>query len=317
MNVRKILVVVIAALTVLAVLPAQAQEGEDLLGIVTTAFTNLNGLQGYQATTESEQSQTVSSGEGYLALSSDISTEQSLTAQVRPAKEGQTEASSITIEQSNSIFIDDTTDNTNPTRQTINLEVVQIDGQIYVRIPTDVEGLFPASDWVNISENPDVLPLGDSFNFANIANLSGISGKLFTADTVTTVEEGANEGISGQIMRVFTLTMNPSALFSSVDGATLLGLKDANDPVTQAVLAAMTVQYTIWVGADDNLPHRLQATINVDIELGSDLTGGDAAKVVITSDATTDYSAFDEPVDIQVPTPAPVETGDTGESTNN
>ena len=313
MSVRKLLVVVIAALMLLAVVPAQAQDGEDLLGVVTTAFANLNGLPGYQATTEREQSQTLSSGEGYLTIASDIEVEQTITAQVRPASEGQTEASSIVVEQSNSVFVDDTTDNDDPAEHNINLEVVQLDGQIYVRIPTDVEGLFSATDWVNISENPDALPLGSDFDFTNIVNLSGISGAVFTADTVTTIEEGANEGISGQLMRVFTLTMNPSALFSSVDGAALVGLGDANDPIVQAVLAGMTIQYTIWVGQDDNLPHRLQAVINVDVELGADVTGGDAAKIVITSEATTDYTALGEPVDIQVPTPAPVEDGEEAE----
>ncbi len=313
MSVRKLLVVVITALMILAVVPAQAQEGEDLLGVVTTAFTNLNGLQGYQATTEREQSQTISSGEGYLALASDISIEQTITAQVRPAIEGQTEASSLVVEQSNSVFVDDTTDNDDPIEQDINLEVVQIDGQIYVRIPTDIEGLFSATDWVNISENPEVLPLGSDFDFTNIVNLSGISGAVFTADTVTAIEEGANEGISGQLMRVFTVTMNPTALFSNVDGAALAGLSDTDDPIVQAVLAGMTIQYTVWVGQDDNLPHRLQAVINVDVELGADVTGGDAAKIVITSEATTDYTALGEPVDIQVPTPAPVNEGDTDE----
>ncbi len=314
MSVRKLLVVVITALMVLAVLPVQAQEGEDLLGVVTTAFTNLNALQGYQATTEREQTQTISSGEGYLAIASDISMEQTITALVRPAAEGQTEASSFVVEQRNSVFIDDTTDNSNSTRQDINLEVVQIDGQVYVRIPTDVEGLFTATDWVNISENPEALPLGEDFDFAGIVNLSGISGTLFTPDTVTAIEEGANEGISGQLMRVFTLTMNPTALFNSVDGAALLGLGDANDPVIQTVLSAMTMQYTVWIGQDDNLPHRLQATINVDVELGADLTGGDAVKVVISNEGTTDYSALGEPVDIQVPSPAPDEEGEADEA---
>lgn len=304
MNVRKIFVMVIAALMILAVLPAQAQEGEDLLGIVTTAFTNLNSLQGYQATTASEQTQTLSSGEGYLKIASDVSIEQTITAQVRPANETQSEAVSVVLEQTNTIFIDDTSDNKNDTEQAINLEVIQIDGQTYVRIPTEVEGLFAQTDWVNINEDSDFLSLGRDFDFAGIVNLSGISGKLFTTDTVTAIDEGANEGIDGQRMRVFTLTMNPAALFSSVDGASLLGLEPSDDSVVQAVLAAMTVEYKVWVGLDDNLPHRLQANINVDVELSPAVTGGDAVKIVVSNEVITDYTALNEPVDIQVPSPA-------------
>lgn len=314
MKSRKLVVMMLIALLMVGVWPAQAQEGEDLLGIVTTAFGNLNALQGYQAVTEQEQTQTLNSGEGYLTVAANQEVEQTITTQVRPAQEGQTEASSIVLEQRNSVFVDDTTDNVNPERHNFTIEVIQLDGQVYVRIPTEAEGLFPAIDWVNITENPAALPLVESFNLEAMTSLTGISGALFNPDTVTDIQEGANEGISGQVMRVFTLTMNPMALFTGVNGATLAGLEDGDDPVVQAVLGAMTVQYIVWVGADDNLPHRMQAIIAVDIELGEDLTAGDPVKLVINSDATTDYSAFDTPVDIQIPSPEPtVEEGETTE----
>ena len=103
--------------------------------------------------------------------------------------------------------------------------------------------------------------------------------------------EAGREDIDGEPVVKVTGTIDPAIALG--DLAPLLGAGSVPPAQARRALRTGTVEY--WIGTEDLLPRRVHLVLKAD---GAGIAEGVGA---IDVDLTADFSAFDEPVDIQAP----------------
>jgi hypothetical protein len=188
------------------------------------------------------------------------------------------------------------------------MEMILFDGEFYLRItdvsPRSIRSSFP-DDWVNVEDAQDDYPFLASINVETIT--SSYAGPLsipIDEDSVLAIEEGEDDEIDGQDMRVFEIEYGAEVLLSTEAMSALVeafaGMApgiDVEDIIAQMADGAEII-YTVWIGEDDELIHRMDSAVSIDTTL--DLMGTEFDFVQET-EATAVYSDFGEDFDIEEP----------------
>lgn len=307
------------------VAPVRAQDGgglsSDQLALLADVQTSVTKFYDQHAYTVAGQ-QVSTMGIDMMGQSMAFTTTQNIAGQTIVGKDGSVVASSQSLEQ-----IVDTAIPGSPVgmNQTFVYETILVDGETYIRF-TSSEGFGLASDmypedWTNVtdaSSNPLIAVYAANPSYGT--NYLPING--FDPSLVTAISEGEADEIEGQAMRVIEIELNVAAAqtqglygtnqvaTSQALGAVLGGGVPANpgvpstDPVSsdqvQQFLEDMTITQRIWIGVDDQLPHRVEMTLSLDTEMEVAQLGG-SLPFTMENVTTLDYTDFNGDFTIEAP----------------
>lgn len=303
------------ALLLLPAVPSYAQDDPglspeelELLAFVQEALENMAALESLAIHAEQITDQRISSPAlGDAEIRTYLS--QLMDSQSSMNPDGETVASMGSLDQlSESTGLDGQT-----IEQAMIMEYVLLDGDFYVVVPnyeisTGGPNPFP-SDWVNLTEDTSQFPGLELLDIGALTDFSSQLmpfGPLSETFVLSISEEASEESANGMPLRVFTLELDMQV---AVEGGSLgeifseafaesLGM-DADTFIAQ-MLEGASMQQKIWIGADDQLPYRIEAVLSVDATINTPLLT-DPIQLVQTNTTTQAFSAFNEPVTIEAP----------------
>ncbi|MDX2137101.1 MAG: hypothetical protein SF123_03330 [Chloroflexota bacterium] len=193
----------------------------------------------------------------------------------------------------------------------ISGEVVLIEGTTYVRfgdlpdgLPIELPQTWTTTDTLETSGGFIPLP-------TTADGLLGVLNLPITAETVTAIAALPQDEIDGQTMTVTQVSLDPAAVLES-DAASLVtvagpgaggnvpgGLTPPDgqqlpEEITPPEPEDIQVTLAIYVGAEDGYVHRIYLLVNV-------VESEDGTRAGGTITTLSDYSNFDEPVEITAP----------------
>lgn len=197
----------------------------------------------------------------------------------------------------------------------ISTEIIVVDGVTYVRssdAPAELPLTLPTT-WVNLEEYNAESPNGGLPISASAEELLAALMIPINAESVTAIAALPDDEIDGQTMQVYQITVDSAAVLES-EAASLFdigmggggavpagGLQPPQGapelpaaPTEMETPSPEDIQmiFAVYVGADDGLVHRVYAVVNI-------AASGEGAN--LTSTTITDYSNFNEAVEITAP----------------
>lgn len=295
------------ALLLIGIQTAAAQDAPDpaLLDAIATAFENTRTASSLHVVS---QSLTESAG-GEFSLSS----QQTLEADLVQTEEGWNVQGSLISAM------------TLPFGEfELTTEIIVVDGVTYLRFGEAPEGmpLDLPTEWVDLetfsaAQGQGGGMIGGAGLTASADQFTSFLGLPITPEIVTGITPLADDEIDGQVMQVYQLTVDSAALLES-EAATLVnvgigggagmmgggmtppqGAQGGAMPEmpempegTPEPLAPENVEFTfaVYIGADDGLVHRIYSVVSI---------AADTTAITLTS--LTDYSNFNDPVEIAAP----------------
>ena len=310
----------------LSVAPVRAQDGGDIdsdaLQVINDAFTNLEMQETYQSRGEShlEQALTTSMGAGQ-SISMSQTVDSTIETQVQTNGPDQPDTIHSVTDQIYNIEFG----GMQGMSQTITLEqvfeVLAINEQIYQRYreePTMSGGLpGMGGDGMLSGTVPEGWhdPSEVTGSAITTSDLLQQYGSLFTGlseENVVSVTELESETINDQEMRVFEIELSAEALreaipveaFSMLSQSMGQGMPggggDAQTEMESFIdnyLDALTVTTRVWIGTDDNLPHRIMSETVLEEGTTVDFSQNLTLESSVVSQ-TFDFINFGEEVDI-------------------
>lgn len=307
----------IAFLTIalfIAILPAQAQDGlsddeKALLDFVNTAQTDLQGRTSYHFAGEQTTNQTLTNGVGIRAIIIETEVERSYEGDIAVVSDTAVN-SSVEVSQQNLLYINESSD---PTTTIMNIEMVTVDGGVYIRFPRVSEELtdYPA-DWVNLAEAGDLASLkGVDVNSLLELSTSNAPTYELTEATVLAIEELGVDGDN----RVIKVSLDATLVLTD-NITTALSGEGVDRVFIQTLLTGSTLDVLYYVNAEDTTLVRVDTTLNINVELAEGIVTEDALSIVQSTTASVVFSDLDATVEIIVPEPAPP-TEDTTDADDN
>lgn len=318
-----LLMMVCAALTLMLVQGADAQDGLSEEELALLADVQSSVAKFYQQQTYAVTGQQVSTtGVDMMGQKMEFTTTQNIAGQTILGKDGSLVASYQSLEQILDSGIMGMTSG-----QTFAYETILVDGQSYIKFTTS-EGLGIVSDyypqeWTAIDPEDTTSTLA-LFNMtpsfgSSYLPINGFDNPALMK-SVTEVEGGE---IDGQAMRIIefeldTAAAQTSGLYGTNQVATSQALGavmgggaptspsvPSTDAITQEQLdqfmADTTLVQRVWIGVDDGLPHRVEIVIGLDTEMAMEQLGGMSLPIVMETTTTLDFSDFNAVFDIQAP----------------
>ncbi len=287
-----------------AILPAQAQDGfsddeKALLDVVSTAQADLQSRTAYHFVGEQTTSQTLTNGVGVQAIVLETEVDRSYEGDVAVVSDSVVN-STVAVSQRNELYLNNALE---PQVTTVNIEMVTIDGAIYVRFPRvseALEGTYPA-DWVNLAEAGNLTGL-EAVDVNGLVELSANNAPSYdlSEGTVLAIEE---LGVDGE-NRVIKVTLDAALALTDDINASL-----ADDQVDalfiQTLLSSSTLEVLYYVNAEDLVLARVDTLLNIDVALEEGIVTEDALSIVQSTTSSVVFSDLDASVEITVPEPAP------------
>lgn len=304
---KRNLIVLLLVIFIVAALPVAAQDGglnDDelaLIELVSTAQDNLLALDSYNYSGQQITQQTILSGEGTLALTLTQNITQDLSGSVVSA------ADNVNSTQSIAQTIETRVNTRDPERLNMSLDIVILDGAMYLRVPTapsELRSAFPA-DWVPADEAAAY----EGMAFVDLEQLANLMSNTLPVyelndETVVAVEELESETINGVEMRLISISIAPNvALGGFGDQFGAFGAFDTD--LFNQLLENTIATITMYIGAEDTQVYRIKSDVLIDFE--TDDFEGSALSLDQTTSMTINITEFNPEVEITVPEPAPVE----------
>lgn len=196
----------------------------------------------------------------------------------------------------------------------ISGEIIAVGGITYVRAgdaPAELPLTLPTT-WVNLEEYNAESPNGGLPIAASAEELLAALMIPINAESVTAIATLPDDEIDGQTMQVYQITVDSAAVLESEaaslfdigmgGGAVFAGGSRPPQGAPELPAAPTEMEtpspediqmiFAVYIGADDGLVHRIYAVVNI-------AASGEGAN--LTSTTVTDYSNFNEAVEITAP----------------
>ena len=303
MLLRKWFIALLTIALFTAILPVQAQDGfsddeKALLDLVNTAQTDLQGRTSYHFVGEQTTNQTLINGTGIRAIVLRTELERSYEGDVAVVSETAVN-SQVEVVQQNALYLNGSTD---PTRLTVNINMVTVDGAVYIRFPRVSDELigYPR-DWVNLDEAGDLAGL-EAVNVDSLIELSTSNVPTYelTEATVLAIEELGVDGDNA----VIKLTLDASSVLAT-NIASSLSDENVDAVLIQTLLAGATLDILYYVNMEDGSLARVDTILELNVELAEGVITEEALSITQSTTSSVVFTDFDASVDITVPEPAP------------
>lgn len=258
---RALLVLLCATLLLTIQANAQEDDTQAILDNINTAYANFAALTSYGVTVEQDLSQNFYdvASDGLLVS---MTINQQIEAQIivgSPTTLSTTLSQDLTLEMP-AYALTQIMNTTAETRL--------IDGAYYLRFGENDYGL--PTYWVNMNEDAALVPGAEIYDIEALSNVASfaIPTQAIEASMIDSLRELPAEMQDGQKLRGFELVWNPDIvratdMFSLSSVLNLEALGGNTEQFVEEYLANLTFSQQIWIGVEDNLPHRITATLTV------------------------------------------------------
>lgn len=278
---------------------AQDDEKQAYIDYLNAAYANFNAMSSYGVTVGQAIDQSF-----YNVGSEELL----LTMTIDQHQEGQAilgtpnaVASSLTQTLTMSIPIY----NVNQSIET-TAEAILVDGVYYLRFGENEIGL--PTTWVNMNENPNQVPGAEIYNVDALSNMAGLSLPtqpidVAMIDHITTLPP---EILEDQKLRGFELVWNTRAIretdvFNLVALLNVESMGGDTERFVEDYLANFTFTQRVWIGINDNLPHRIETVMEVDTTISAAAIEGGPMDLVQTTAVVVSFHSFNVAFDITAP----------------
>lgn len=278
---------------------AHAATSDEILADIQDASTRLLALDGFVSQSDQDYRLTMGSeGERWGVV--DFNYHADIASQVVP------NTGDIVAHVSFDITF---SSNTAPGPMTARLEMFMDNQTLYGRI-TDADlgpghpSSPPAAGWVNMDLLPDqASPAYQYINEATFFELYGMNYPL-SPGSVGSVIELDPEEVDGQTMRVLRVEYTSQALDAAgvmddlIDVFNGQAMGDSTADLTRQMLEGAAFSLTVWIGADDRLPHVIEDRIIIQSEMSvANITLPVSGEMTLT----TTLSGFNQPLELTPP----------------
>lgn len=293
----KYLVIVVAALALL-VFPAAAQD-DAALELISQAVEDFAALDSFSFEAEVSLHQTIGAGTGRSAQTLD----QNISQHMEGISELSTGNATATLSQDISV-----NNNGQRVQASMGFDMIVLDGTVYFRfddLSSNIAALFPEG-WVNFTDDRMSFPGADMLDPEGLAQLSSLALIYpINEQTVTEITELDAEELDGQTVRVFTVTLDASAVLEE-SGDTILGTMNAEamgvdlETLIEIMSEGMELELTLWIGDDGRL-YRIEGVNSISTTLPASLAGGVSATLDQQVTSVITITGFNVPVEIEAP----------------
>lgn len=288
----------------MGVAPVLAQEPNpltteelEMIDFVLASYENMFEQTSYTSTIQQSTAYTVTAG--FTTIRQEL--KQSGSSEIVLDPDGNASDMAIKMEQR---IMSDAGDGQVQEANT-QVEVIVYDGQMFMRFE-DISQLPGIPEgWFNVADIAAMQMLNVE-EYTKLTGANALQVYPINAETVAAIEELEPETIDGQEMRVFRLTWDTEALAGNAEVAAMLDAETFSqvlgiDPVEymRQFMLGSTYEQIIWIGVDDNLPHRFDTQMITDATIEARMGNLELAQEMTTS-AT--FGEFNTAIKIEAPT---------------
>lgn len=296
----RVLLVLMCALLLLP-MPVTAQEDDTqaILDYINAAYADFTALTSYGVTVEQDITQNF-----YSVGSDDLLVSMVIDQQV----EGQVVVgmpNTLSTQLTQNLTMEMPTYDLTQVMETTG-ETRLIDGVYYLRFGPNDFGL--PVNWVNMNDDASVVPGAEMYNIDTLSDIAsfGIPTQVIEASMIESITILPTETLDGQKLRGFELVWNPDVvrntdMFNLAGVLNLEAMGGNTEQFVEEYLANLTFSQHIWIGVEDNLPHRITATFTVGGTLSAAAVEGGPMDFDQVAEATNFYHSFNADFDIAPP----------------
>lgn len=314
MLLRKWFIALLTIALFTAILPAQAQDGfsddeKALLDLVNAAQSDLQSRTAYHFVGEQTTDQTLINGVGIRAITLETELERSYEGDIAVVSDTIVN-SQVEVSQRNELRLNGSTE---PTILIVNIDMVTVDGAVYIRFPRVSDSLtgYP-TDWVSLAESGDLAGL-EAVNIDSLIELSASNVPTYelTEATVLAIEELGVDGDN----RVIKVTLDAPAVLTDNIVSSLTD-ENVDDTLIQTLLSGATLEVLYYINAEESTLARVDTLLSLNVELAEGILTEDALSITQSTTSSVVFSDLDVAVEITVPEPAPPAEETTDETTD-
>ncbi|MFN8372539.1 MAG: hypothetical protein U0694_06645 [Anaerolineae bacterium] len=278
-----------------------SDEELEWIEIVSDAFDNMADVESYSVIVDQTLAQEITSGSGRSAVQVTNDLTQRIEMQVEQGEEGW---------NFNAVIEQDITASTGSVDSELHmtLEMIALDGEVYVHAaevsPRSLASSFP-EEWINLDDDGSRYPALSALSAVSPDALYNSTVALtVNEDVVLSIAEADSDEIDDQTMRVFEVEYDSQAMLESdamaaiVDAvAGMMRGIDFEDLISQ-MAEGSALSFTVWIGEDDGLVHRLDSLLLIDAEVEFMST---SFEMVQTTESSAIYADFGRDFNVQEP----------------
>lgn len=278
---------------------AQDDEKQAYIDYLNAAYANFSAVSSYGVTVD----QTVE--QSFYNVGSE---ELLLTMTVDQQQEGQAilgTPHAIASRLTQTLIMSIPTYDVNQSIET-TAEAILVDGIYYLRFGENEIGL--PTTWVNMNEDSSQVPGAEIYNVDALSNMAGLSLPtqpidITMIDHITTLPP---EVLEGQKLRGFELVWNTSAIretdvFNLTAILNVESMGGNTERFIEDYLANFTFTQRVWIGINDNLPHRIETLMEVDTTISAAAIEGGPLDLVQTTAVVLSFHSFNAAFEIIAP----------------